>query len=96
MSGLSISHGYTNVNWIDITGYLAATCTTCAFIPQALKVFRTRNTSAISLIMYSLFTVGVAGWLVYGILKSEWPIIIANGITLPLAAMILVYKIKYK
>ena len=46
--------------------------------------------------MYSLITVGVAGWLVYGILKSEWPIIIANGITLPLAMMILIYKIKYK
>ena len=84
------------MNWIDITGYLAAACTTSAFIPQSVKVFRTRNTTAISLIMYSLITVGVAGWLVYGILKSEWPIIIANGITLPLAMMILIYKIKYK
>lgn len=84
------------MSWIEITGYVAATCTTFAFIPQAVKVFKTKDTSGISLSMYSLFTFGVAAWLAFGILKSELPIIIANGITLPLAAMILFYKINYK
>jgi MtN3 and saliva related transmembrane protein len=84
------------MNSTDIIGYLAAACTTLAFIPQALKVLRTKDTSAISLTMYSVFTFGVATWLAFGVLKSEWPIIIANGITLILAAMILVYKIKYR
>jgi MtN3 and saliva related transmembrane protein len=80
----------------EVIGYVAAVCTTISFLPQALKLFKTRDTSAISLKMYSLFTFGVAAWLVFGILQSNWPIIIANGITLILASMILWYKIKYK
>ena len=84
------------MNVIDIIGYIAAACTTIAFLPQAIQIFKTKDTSSISLYMYSLFTFGVAGWLLFGILKSAWPIIIANGITLVLASVILVYKIKYK
>jgi MtN3 and saliva related transmembrane protein len=84
------------MNWTEIIGYLAAACTTLAFIPQAMKVFRTKDTSAISLKMYSIFIFGVATWLAFGVLKSEWPIIIANGITLLFASTILFYKIKHK
>ncbi len=84
------------MNWTEIVGYVAAACTTFAFVPQALKVLKTKDTSAISLKMYSMFTFGVATWLVFGILKSELPIIIANGITLLFAALILGYKIRYR
>ena len=65
----------------DLLGYIAATLTTVAFVPQAWKTFRSRDVSGISLGMYSLFTAGVALWLVYGILMVAWPIIIANSIT---------------
>lgn len=84
------------MNWIQVIGYVAAACTTLAFIPQAMKVFKTMDTSAISLTMYSVFTFGLATWLAFGILKSEWPIIIANGITFVFASLILSYKIRYK
>lgn len=80
----------------DIVGYVAAVCTTLSLLPQAFKLFKTKDTSAISLRMYSLFTFGVATWLVFGILQSNWPIILANGITLILASLILFYKIRYK
>ncbi len=80
----------------DIIGYVAAACTTFSLIPQAVKVFKTKDTSAISLRMYSLFTFGVATWLVFGVLQSNWPIILANGITLVFASLILFYKIRYK
>lgn len=80
----------------EIIGYVAAACTTFSLLPQAVKIFKTRDTSAISLRMYSLFTFGVAAWLVFGIMESNWPIIIANGITLILASMILLYKVRYK
>ena len=79
----------------ELAGYAAATLTTLAFIPQAVRTWRTRSTEGISVGMYSIFTIGVALWLVYGALLSEWPIIIANGITLPLALYILVMKIRH-
>ena len=81
---------------IDWIGSFAALITTASFIPQAWQTFRTRDVSGISLGMYSLFTVGVALWLVYGILLMAWPIIIANTITTSLALMILVMKLRYR
>ena len=82
----------TIADWI---GSAAAILTTVAFIPQAWKVWRTRHTADISLGMYILFTTGVALWLAYGILLGSWPIIIANCVTLLLAGMVLVMKIKF-
>ena len=77
----------------DYVGSIAATCTTLAFIPQAIHSYKTRDLSGISLPMYSIFTLGVAMWLVYGLLKQDWPIIIANTVTVALSAMILVLKV---
>ena len=77
----------------DAIGYLAAALTTASFVPQALLTLRTRNVSGISLGMYSVFTAGVALWLVYGISLGELPIIVANALTLALAATILTMKI---
>lgn len=78
--------------WI---GGAAAVLTTCSFIPQAWKVWKTRHTHDISLLMYTLFTCGVALWLVYGVLLGSWPIIIANSITLVLAGAVLVLKLRF-
>ena len=80
----------------DLIGTLAACLTTASFIPQAWHTFRTRDVSGISLGMYSLFTLGVALWLVYGILLTAWPIIIANVITTSLALAILLMKLRYR
>lgn len=76
--------------WI---GYVAATLTTLSFVPQAWHTFSTRDVRGISLGMYSAFTLGVAMWLVYGVLLDAWPVIIANAITLALATTILVMKL---
>lgn len=80
----------------DWIGYLAASLTTLAFLPQALHTFRTRDVSGISLGMYTLFTAGVALWLVYGLLLRAWPIIVANAVTLALALAILAMKLRYR
>ena len=77
----------------DAIGYIAATLTTSSFVPQALLTLRTRNVSGISLGMYSVFTCGVALWLAYGIALGEWPIVVANALTLALAVTILTLKI---
>ena len=80
----------------DLIGYLAATLTTAAFIPQALLTWRTRRAEGVSLWMYSIFVTGVALWLVYGCLSNAWPVIVANALTLLLALFILIMKLVYK
>ena len=80
---------------IDLVGTLAACLTTASFLPQAWLSFKTRDVSGVSLGMYSVFTVGVALWLVYGLLLRAWPIVIANAITLALALAILAMKLVY-
>jgi MtN3 and saliva related transmembrane protein len=81
--------------WADIVGSLAAILTTISFFPQAWHSFKTRDVSGVSLGMYSVFTVGIALWLVYGVLMQAWPIIIANMITLVLAMAILGMKVVF-
>ena len=85
-----------NFDLIAIIGYLAAFGTTVSFLPQAVETIQTKNTSGISLSMYSLFTAGTLLWMLYGIMSGSWPVAIANTITLIFAAIILIYKIKYK
>ena len=80
----------------ELIGYMAATLTTVSFVPQALHSFKTKDVSGISLGMYSIFTLGIALWLVYGLLIGAWPIVIANVITLALASLILALKLRYR
>lgn len=80
------------MEYVDYIGSVAAICTTIAFLPQVIQSYKTRDLSGISLPMYSIFTTGVAMWLVYGLMKSDWPIMIANAITLALSSMILILK----
>jgi MtN3 and saliva related transmembrane protein len=80
----------------DTIGYLAAVISTASFLPQVWHTLKTRDVSGISLGMYSVFTAGVSLWLVYGLLLASWPIVIANFITLTLAASILVMKLRFR
>ena len=84
------------MNTIKIIGLIAAFCTTVSFVPQAVKTIQTKNTSGISLGMYSLFAFGTLLWFLYGIFSSNLPITLANGVTLIFSITILVYKLKYK
>jgi len=78
-----------------MVGLTAGMLTTMAFLPQVVQVVRTRKTRDISLAMYVVFVLGVTCWTVYGYLLGEIPIMIANIVTLLLASIIVVYKIKH-
>lgn len=78
----------------EFIGFLAGALATLAFLPQAVKIFKDRQTRDISLGMYVLFCSGVALWLIYGLLTHSVPLMISNSITLLLAGMVLVLKIK--
>lgn len=79
-----------------IIGLVAATCTTVSFLPQAIKIIKTKHTKDLSVGMYSVLTLGVVLWLTYGVLIEDLPIIVANGITLVFISTILFLIIKYK
>ena len=78
-----------------IIGMGAAICTTVAFFPQLILVYRTKQTRDLSLPTFILLTTGIFLWLVYGILLGSLPIILANSITFVGCLYILVMKIRH-
>jgi len=80
----------------ETLGFVAGACTTIAFLPQVLQVWRTRSASDISLWMYCVFVFGVALWLAYGIFVAAMPLIITNVVTLLLAGAVLVMKLHFE
>ena len=78
-----------------VVGMAAGFLTTVAFVPQAAKIWKTRSAKDLSLPAFSVFTLGVALWLGYGVLKQELPIIVWNAVTLAIAGAILAMKRKF-
>ncbi len=81
---------------IDLVGWIAGTLTTIAFFPQLLKTWTTKSAKDVSLVMMVTFCVGICLWLVYGLAIDAMPVVVTNSVTLILALLILILKIKYK
>lgn len=79
----------------DVVGIVAALFTTASFLPQAIRIFKTKSTKDLSIMMYIMFVVGIFLWMVYGILLKSLPLILANSVTLCFAAGILLMKIRF-
>ncbi len=79
------------INNIELIGLTAAILTTIAFVPQVIKVIRSKKTNNLSLTTYVIFTFGIGLWLVYGLFKKSISMILGNGITLVLSSLILYY-----
>jgi len=79
-----------------VIGAIAAFLTTFSFVPQVIKVLKSKDTSSISLVMYSMSVTGIFLWMVHGFRIGDMPLMYANAITFILAVIILVCKIKYK
>ena len=84
------------MNTTEMIGYSSAFLTTFAFVPQAYHSWKTRDLSGVSLPMYSLFTAGVLGWIIYGFKIGSLPVLLANIVTLLLACMVLFLKLKHR
>jgi MtN3 and saliva related transmembrane protein len=78
-----------------LIGSIAAVCTTGAFVPQLIRVWRLKSAKEISLTTFAAFSLGTLTWLMYGFLIRSVPVILANGVTLVLALMILSLKLTY-
>jgi MtN3 and saliva related transmembrane protein len=77
-----------------VIGTVAGTLTTAAYLPQVVKVWRSRSAGDISLQMYILMVTGAALWAIYGALQGDWPIIVANVVSLLFTATILGFKLR--
>jgi MtN3 and saliva related transmembrane protein len=80
---------------INIIGYTAGFLTTAALLPQLLKTWKTKSAKDLSLGMLWIFNLGVIFWLTYGILSADKPLILWNTITMFMASLILIMKLKY-
>ena len=80
----------------EIIGFIAAVCTTFAFLPQVIKVWKTKQTKDLSLRMYTVMFIGICLWFVYGLRINSLSIILANIVTGVLVFTILVYIFKGK
>lgn len=79
----------------SLVGFAAGFLTTIAFVPQVLKIWRSKSAQDVSLVTFLAFTAGVALWLVFGILQEELPIVVWNAVTLVLAGAILAMKLRF-
>ena len=84
------------INMVSLLGLIAAFCTTFAFVPQAIRIIKTRHTKDLSLGMYIIFSLGVFLWLIYGFMQMDFPIMLANFVTFIFSFTILMMKLKYK
>jgi MtN3 and saliva related transmembrane protein len=85
----------TDLNLQELIGIIAGVLTTIAFLPQAIKIWRSKSARDVSLSMFVCFCTGVVLWVIYGFMLGAFPVILANVVTLCIAATILVFKLRY-
>ena len=83
-------------NFTTALGLFAGTLTTISFLPQLIKAWKSRSTHDISIGMFSLLAVGITLWIVYGVVTSDLPVIVANSVTLVFVGLILALKLRYR
>lgn len=80
---------------LDLIGYTAGLLTSLAYVPQVLRLWRTRSVADISLPTFCLLTVGIGLWLLYGIGRGAGPVIVANAVGMMLTLAIVVMKLLF-
>lgn len=77
-------------------GIVAGICTAVSLLPQLIKIIREKKAENISFIMLFTLLVGIAGWIWYGLLKQDWPIVVTNSFSLLVNLFIIYFTFKYK
>ena len=79
-----------------LVGFFAAFCTSISYFPQLKKCWQTGKTGDLSLLMFSILTTGVGAWVLYGVLKHDVVIVIANAVSFCCLSGILWFKLREK
>ena len=96
LSRVALSFKFFVMSTISIIGIVAACLTTGAFVPQAVKTIKTKSTSDLSLLTFSMFFTGTLIWFAYGLIRQDMPIVLANFVTAILSGIILYLKLMSK
>ncbi|MBA3986386.1 MAG: SemiSWEET transporter [Flavobacteriales bacterium] len=83
-------------DWINIIGILAGICTTLAVVPQIRKSWKTKDVKDVSPGMFAILLTGISLWCVYGILREDLPLILANGTSLTLNGIMVYLMVRYR
>jgi MtN3 and saliva related transmembrane protein len=81
---------------ISMIGVAAAALTTSSFLPQIIRAYRTKSMEDVSRYLMSMFATGTVLWMVYGIFKGDWVIIVANATATAFNVILLYMKFTYK
>lgn len=84
------------MEYISIIGLVAGLCTTASVIPQIVKSWKTKKTADVSPLMFAILLIGIILWIIYGILKNDFPIIATNGLALVLNSVMIFCMLKYR
>lgn len=85
-----------HMTYVTALGLIAATLTTLAFLPQAIKTWKAKSSEDLSMGTLSMVCAGVFCWLIYGLLIEDLPIILANAVTLVLVSSVLALAMLYR
>lgn len=77
-------------------GIISGILTSVSLLPQLIKIIREKKAEAISYMMLIVLMLGISGWIYYGYLKSDLPIIVTNSFSLLVNILIIIFTIKYK
>jgi MtN3 and saliva related transmembrane protein len=80
---------------VTAIGLAAGALTTSALIPQAVRIWRTKSAKDVSLTMLIVMVIGIILWIAFGLLRSEFAIIVTNAVALVIAIGLLVLKIRH-
>jgi MtN3 and saliva related transmembrane protein len=85
-----------DLQWIDYLGLFGAFLSSITFLPQVYKAWKTKSVGDLSIWMILILLANVSTWLVYGLVKNDFAIIIANSIILALSLLMLLFKFSFK
>ena len=88
---------YMNSSSVEtLVGIVASIGTAMSMVPQLTKLIKEKKAENISMNMLLVLFLGVGCWIVYGVLKKDWIIIISNTFSLVINVLLTVLAIKYK
>ena len=81
--------------FVNVLGYVAGAITALTFLPQVIKTWREKSAKDISLLMFLIAAANEILWIVYGVLKSDWVIILTNAVVLAMSLTMIILKFRY-
>jgi MtN3 and saliva related transmembrane protein len=85
-----------SMDMVQVLGLVAGACTSTAALPQLVKAWKTKEVKDVSAKMFILYVLGNSLWLIYGLIRSDMPIVVTNAIAVTFQGMMLFLKIKYR